>query len=315
MNFRKIKTSRTNIRKAQFSNAGVSLLSVIVASGIFATIGLGVSSMLTRSFDTQALLKHREEKVQLQRVIQQSLSCERTVEALRGMTCASSLEQASGFVELKNYSGRPIGRKTDHGYRKLGAWGFKGTCVLDEDDNRYLAVATLRVSDDNRPYRVPTTRKPYEWSDLYGINSPAHGTLCMEQLNNGSSTDTPEAEHLESKTLEAAGNVRGCGNGLLGAILNGGQTKLFRATITCEPGKVAVSGGVECMADPGQIQGAIGAVTTLVSGSPKGLVTATRPAQDGKGWYVECCLETGGLLGIGRTFPAPKGYAVCVDKP
>ncbi len=108
--------------------------------------------------------------------------------------------------------------------------------------------------------------------------------------------------------METTGSSSGCGDGLLASIFGGG-TKLFHGTVLCPEGKMAVGGGAECMPGAGRPAN----IFTLIGGSPKGLMVASRPTAKGQGWYVECCLKTGGILSIGGKFPAPQAYAVCIQ--
>jgi len=244
-------------------------------------------------------------------LIEKRLSCIETLTKqilLTGCVAGVDLKTITGggFINLKDKNGKLLGTPSADGAR-VGKWGIKGRCIKSPTINT-LQIAYAKFNAAGGFAIDPLTKKPQSWAPLYKSDTPLGTNLCGEEILGGSGSDI-EAEHLVSKPMDVDTKTPGCGDGILGDIF-GGQTQLYKGTINCSSDKIAVSGGAECMPGAGAKN-----LFTDIAGSPKGTMVASRPATNGQGWYVECCLKKGGLLGIGGKMPAPQGFVVCLKKP
>lgn len=296
--------------KVSGGQSGISLLGVIIALGILGIITVVMTQMLTNSMSTQQHLDNEEELRSLRVLIEKRLSCSKTITKAILATCSPNIDlnaiAAGSFFSLKDKQDKYLGVRQSDGSTQMGSWSIKGRCTKSPTVNT-IQIAVAKTSKKGGFATDPLTKKPLSWAPLYPAKAPLATNLCTDEII-GDVIDDVVADHIESKPMEVS-KVAGCGDGLFGAIL-GGQTQLYKSTVYCPSNKIAVSGGAECMPGAGNKN-----LSTLIAGSPKGTMVASRPAADGQAWYVECCLKKGGVLGIGGKIPSPQSYVVCLDKP
>jgi hypothetical protein len=297
-------------RPAPAAQSGFSLVTVMVAVAISGIVAAAIFQMLSNTMASQRHIELRDELRQVRNIISERISCTQTLPSSALAGClgavdASGILPAGPYLQIKDKNGKALGKLLADGSQAFGKWRVRGRCVKSKTAN-LLQLSTARFDAKDAIMKDPLTAKPLGWVPVYTADSPLGAKLCEEEIL-GAINGPVEAEHLEQGNMEAIANVAGCGDGLIGAIL-GGTSKLYRATITCPDTKIAVGGGAECMPGSGQPAN----IFQAIAGSPKGLMVASRPATNGQAWYVECCLKTGGILGIGGKFPAPKAYAVCI---
>jgi hypothetical protein len=304
------KFLKPNIFKSQ---SGFTLLSGIVSlglAGIFVTI---MATSLKNMMDGRMHNQLKDELVSIRNTVGKRLSCENTFTEAVKKACNKNYTPGTGdkpkaqprpFVRLLDFDDKQIGVKPNKRpkFSKIGKWTLRASCVNNDTDNfRSLLIFRARPIPGGKGFfKDPLNKRLQDWQPLYQKDTTDFTHLCSDQIGGN---DPIEAEHLESNPMKSSGS---CGDGILGMIL-GGKSTLYSNTVNCPSGKIAISGGAECMVGSGR-----GNILTLIGGDPRGFMVASRPANGGKSWFVQCCLKMGGILGIGGKKLNPQSYAVCV---
>lgn len=295
------------------AESGISLVAVLVAVAIAGIVATAIFQMLTNSMNTQRHMEYKDELRQVRNLIAERISCASTLtnsvlNGCLGAADASGLLANGPYITLRDKKGNPFGKQQTDGSMAMGRWHVRAKCVKSAALNT-IQLATARFDKNGNIMKDPLSKKPLGWMPVYTEDMPLGTSLCTEEITGGGSGPI-EAPHLEQTVMEGVGGTDGgCGSGLLEQLFQG-QSRMFRGTVVCPEGKIAVSGGAECMPGAGRPQN----IWQAIVGMPKGLMIASRPSNDGQGWSVECCLKSGGFLTYGGSFPAPAAYAVCLDE-
>jgi len=133
---------------------GFSLLSVIVAMGLLAIVGIAATSMLSNILKGNRSNQMTDDIISVKRVLREKVDCKKTLET---QNCAS----VGAFFPLKDKSDRIIGSSFG-GYWKLGLWTLRTSC-----DATDMVIEFTNTDSHGSFIKDPLTQKIQGWKNLF----------------------------------------------------------------------------------------------------------------------------------------------------
>lgn len=258
------------------SEAGMSLISILVAIGLTGILATIMGTIWTNSFKTQHRLELKGDIASAKSYIKSQLDCEATLTPMP--SCSSSTP-----VTLKKVGG---GNLTTSNGLLYGNFYAAATC----DSTSGTLVINLAKKDSAGNFmKDPLSNTPLDWNSssnpLYGANLP----ICFEMFGASGSGNQPVKIVTENMTLSVASSVYS-----------------LSGSAICPSGYFVLSGGNTCRQVTGGITPSNSAVVFWQTGIPT----------SNNGWTAQCSYTSTASVNAGYTsWPTAKVYATCFKAP
>lgn len=142
---------------------GSSLIAIVVAVAILATVFLFFTSAFSTAFRAQTHGEIQSDLIDLRSYVFMNLSCP--------VTCS-----VGGSVQIDKLNApataEPLISGTAETPTKVGAYYLRSSCLSCDpgpgcSNGKKLRVEFLRGSSPTAPTTDPLTKRPYDWSDLF----------------------------------------------------------------------------------------------------------------------------------------------------